>query len=77
MEYRPRGPLPLIILAKTGEDVRDCMNCEHCYQPFHRMDIAFNEVMQAAARDDTDVFKNPILWNCESILESDFTCSGE
>jgi heterodisulfide reductase subunit C len=74
VENHPRGPIPFIILSKTGEDVRDCMNCESCPKTFQHTDIAINEVMQAAARDDRDVFKNPILWNCESILESNLTC---
>ncbi|OGO16014.1 MAG: hypothetical protein A2Z14_07395 [Chloroflexi bacterium RBG_16_48_8] len=71
-----RGPLPFIILANTGEDVRNCINYELYYQTFQGMDIAFNEVMQAAARNDPVVLENPILWNCDDLLESNLTCLG-
>jgi heterodisulfide reductase subunit C len=71
-----RGPLPFIILAKTGQDVRDCINCELCSQTLEGMDIVFNEIMQAAARNDLSVLENPILWNCDTILETKFTCMG-
>ena len=71
-----RGPLPFIILTSTGQDVRDCINCELCYQTFQGMDLAFNELMQAAARNDLSVLKNPTLWNCDIIFESKLTCLG-
>lgn len=71
-----RGPLPYIILTSTGQDVRDCINCEFCYQTFQGMDLALNEVMQAVARNDPSVLNNPILWNCDSLLQSNFTCMG-
>ena len=75
-ENSDRGPLPFILLANTGQDVRNCINCEFCYQSFEEMDITFNEVMQAAARNDINVFENPILWNCDNLLESDLICLG-
>ena len=74
MEIRSRGPLPFIILASTGFDVRDCINCEFCNQASKDSGIGFNDIMQAAARDDLDVLTNPILWNCDSILESNPIC---
>ncbi len=69
-----RGPLPFIILASTGQDVRDCVNCELCYHTHEGMDIIFNEVMQAAARNDVRILENPILWNCDALLESNPIC---
>jgi heterodisulfide reductase subunit C len=71
-----RGPLPFIILASTGQDVRDCINCELCYHTLEGIDITFNEVMQAAARNDLSILENPILWNCDTLLESNLTCMG-
>jgi heterodisulfide reductase subunit C len=69
-----RGPLPFIILAKTGQDVRDCINCELCNLNHEGSYIVFNEIMQAAARNDPSVLKNPILWNCDTILEAKPIC---
>jgi hypothetical protein len=60
-----RGPLPFIILASTGQDVRDCINCELCYH-----------TLEAAARNDLSILENPILWNCDTLLESNLTCMG-
>lgn len=71
-----RGPLPFIILAATGQDVRNCINCELCYHKIEGMEITFNEVMQAAARDDLSILENPILWNCDALLETNLNCMG-
>ena len=71
-----RGPLTFIILTQTGEDVRNCINCELCDQSFRSKDLAFNEIIQATARNDLLILENPTLWNCSSLLESEVTCLG-
>ena len=71
-----RGPLPFILLANTGQDVRNCISCEFCYQTLEGMDITFNEVMQAAACNDLGVFESPLLWNCNTLLESNLICTA-
>jgi heterodisulfide reductase subunit C len=71
-----RGPLSFIILAQTGEDVRNCVNCELCEQSFEGDEFTFNEIMQAAARDDVGILEHATLWNCDSLLESGLTCLG-
>ena len=75
-DHSSRGPLTYIILAQTGEDVRNCINCELCDQSFRGLDFAFNDLMQAASRDDQSILGKPILWKCDSLLESDLMCLG-
>lgn len=75
-DHSGRGPLTHIILAQTGEDVRNCINCELCDQSIQGIDLAFNDLMQAAARDDSGILEKSALWNCNSLLESDLTCLG-
>lgn len=71
-----RGPLPYIILAQTGEDVRNCVSCELCEGSFPGKNLSINELMQAAARDDTTILKKDALWTCEEQIESTTTCLG-
>jgi heterodisulfide reductase subunit C len=73
-DHPVRGPLTHIILAQTGEDVRNCINCELCDQSFRGVDVTFNEVMQAVARDDISILENSTLWNSDSLIESKLTC---
>ena len=75
-EHPGRGPLTNIILAQTGEDVRNCINCELCDQSFQGVNLAFNEFMQAIARNDLSVLKRSVLWTCDSLLESGLRCLG-
>jgi heterodisulfide reductase subunit C len=64
-----RGPLRSIILASTGQDVRDCINCDTCDGwMLPGMDLTFGEVMQAAARDDPLALENRTLWACDDLL---------
>lgn len=72
-----RGPLTNIILARLGEDVRNCINCELCDQSFQGINLTFNELMQAAARDDLSILERSTHWKYDSLLESELTCLGE
>lgn len=66
-----RGPLPFIILAATGEDVRRCANCQSCADLLTpEMDLTFGELIRAAARDDPRALTCATLWNCDAVLES-------
>ena len=75
-DHSGRGPLTFIILAQTGEDVRNCINCELCDHSYQGMDLAFFDLVQAITRDDPNILENPILWNCDSLIESKMTCLG-
>ena len=75
-DHSSRGPLTHIILAQTGEDVRNCINCELCDQSFRGIEFAFNDLMQAASRDDLSILAESALWDCDSLLESDLMCLG-
>ena len=64
-----RGPLRSVILAATGQDVRECINCDTCDAWMAPgMDLTFGEVMQAAARDDPQALDNNTLWTCDDLL---------
>jgi heterodisulfide reductase subunit C len=64
-----RGPLRSVILAATGQDVRECTNCDTCDAWIAPgMDLTFGEVMQAAARDDPQAIENSTLWTCDDLL---------
>jgi heterodisulfide reductase subunit C len=64
-----RGPLRSIILTSTGQDVRECTNCDSCDAwMLPGMDLTFGEIMQAAARDDAKAIENSTLWTCDDLL---------
>ena len=66
---RQRGPLRSVILASTGQDVRECVNCDACDAwILPGMDLTFGEIMQAAARDDPQALDNSTLWACDDLL---------
>ncbi len=74
-ETSQRGPLPFIILAETGQDVRtcsNCRNCEHWLTP--GMDLSFGEILRAAARDDPRALQNRSLWNCDDAFTDGISC---
>lgn len=58
-----RGPLWAIILARTGEDVRQCIHCWRCEaEQRPDMDMSYGEVLQAAARDSRRALENQTIW---------------
>jgi heterodisulfide reductase subunit C len=64
-----RGPLTFIILAATGQDVRQCASCLSCEDlRVPGMDLSFGDVIRAAARDDPIALTNDTLWNCDEAL---------
>lgn len=64
-----RGPLRAIIKTSTGQDVRECMNCNSCDDWMSPgMDLTFREILQAAARDDPQAIDNQTLWRCDELL---------
>ncbi len=70
-----RGPLAAVILAKTGEDIRVCGQCQSCFienQP--SMNLSIGELLQAAARNDTSVLSSQTLWDYDLALEVNGNC---
>ena len=58
-----RGSLWAIILARTGEDVRQCVHCWRCEaEQRPEVDLSFSEVLQAAARDSRRALENQTIW---------------
>jgi hypothetical protein len=74
-ETGERGPLPFIILAETGQDVRTCSNCRNCESWMAPgMDLTFGEILRAAARDDPLALQNRSLWNCDDAFTDGISC---
>jgi len=70
-----RGPLPFIILAETGQDVRHCANCRNCEDWMTPgMDLDFGEILRAAARNDPFALQNRSLWNCDDAFTNTIHC---
>ncbi len=70
-----RGPLPFIILAETGQDVRHCANCRNCEDwTTPGMDLNFGEILRAAARNDPIALQNQSLWNCDDVFTNTIHC---
>ena len=73
-----RGPLPHIILASVGDDVRKCANCYTCDDHLtEEMDLTLGEVIRSAARNDLAALTNKTLWACDDVLESIPSCQAE
>ncbi len=71
-----RGPLPQVILASTGQDVRRCNNCLSCGNGNDPcIDLTLNEIMQAAARDDDIALSSRTLW-CDELVERRIPCGA-
>ena len=70
-----RGPLRAVILAKTGEDVRQCTSCWHCEQEIEAgMDLSFGDIIRAAAKNDPAALNNKTLWNCDIVIQQNPIC---
>ncbi|HLC02343.1 MAG TPA: hypothetical protein VJK02_04855 [Anaerolineales bacterium] len=66
---RNRGPLRAVIMTSTGQDIRECTNCNSCDDWMAPgMDLTFGEVLRAAARDDPGALDNQTLWACDELL---------
>ena len=72
-----RASLRDILLAATGQDVRQCMQCLLCnHRPSQGMDLVIGEVMQAIVRNDASVLRSRTLWGCEDYLLRDPRCQA-
>lgn len=70
-----RGPLRAIILAKTGEDIRDCTHCWQCdIDGSGAMEVSFAEILHAAANDDPGVLSDGSIWECDAVLRDHPVC---
>jgi hypothetical protein len=75
--HRGGAPLRDIVLAATGQDVRQCMHCLMCNRrPGKGMDLVIGEIMQAVVRDDVRVLKSRTLWGSEDYLMRDPRCQA-
>ena len=72
---QPRGPLWAVILAKTGADIRRCMQCWRCEGDLRPgMDMTFGEILQAAARDSPRALDNRTIWTYKESLPAEAKC---
>jgi hypothetical protein len=75
----PDGRIPLrhIILARTGQDVRACKNCDTCKRlPGNGSEMTMGEIVRAAARDDPKAITNQALWRLEADDLSAYPCQA-
>ncbi len=71
-----RGPLPMVIMASTGQDVRRCISCLSCSDgDLPCIDLSLNELMQAAARDDERALTCRTLW-CDELIQHRVPCQA-
>jgi heterodisulfide reductase subunit C len=70
-------PLRSLILAKTGQDVRQCQACDLCEDlRADGMDLSFGEILRCAARDDLRALTCASLWRCEPLLDGPAICQA-
>lgn len=68
-------PLRSLILAQTGQDVRQCQACDQCADlTAEGMDLTFGEILRCAARDDPRALTCASLWRCEPLLDRPAPC---
>jgi heterodisulfide reductase subunit C len=69
------APLPALVLARTGQDVRLCQACDQCRDLLaNGMDLAFGEILRLAALDDERCLRCDSLWCCEPLLKGLTPC---
>lgn len=74
-----RGPLRFIVLAATGEDVRNCTACECCYVDEAlqaRFDLELWEVLAAARENDQAALTNQTIWALSEAHPEDVRCAN-
>jgi len=70
-----RGPIAAIVLASTGEDIRNCGQCDLCsIELSPAMDMTIGELLQKAAQNDPSVFRSATLWHYDPTLHMDGRC---
>jgi heterodisulfide reductase subunit C len=63
------GPLRLVVLAATGQDVRKCSHCEFCSEALHPdQDISLEMLLQMVVMNDEEVLTTRTLWS-DQVLE--------
>lgn len=71
-------PLPFLILAQTGQDVRQCQACDQCDDlVVEGMDLSFGEILRTAARNDDRALTCSSLWSCEPFLDRPPACQAD
>jgi heterodisulfide reductase subunit C len=64
------GPLRLVVLAATGQDVRKCSHCEFCSTKIDPVqDVSLETLLQMVVMNDEEVLTTRTLWS-DKVLES-------
>ncbi len=74
----PQAPLPSVVIASTGQNVRACQACQNCDDlRCEGMELTFGEIMRATARDEVAVLSSPSLWCCEPLIRRPLHCQAD
>jgi hypothetical protein len=58
-----RGPLRLVVLAATNQDVRKCQHCAFCSEKVDpEQDITLETLLQMVVMNDEEVLTSQTLW---------------
>jgi heterodisulfide reductase subunit C len=70
-----RGPLRFIVLNVSGQDIRDCSQCESCdCESASSWDLRPCEVIQRIRDNDERVLACRTIWTCEDCQECYMNC---
>ncbi|HET7091756.1 MAG TPA: hypothetical protein VFL17_24245 [Anaerolineae bacterium] len=74
--HRP-GPLRVIVLAATGQDVRKCWHCDACNTNLAPdQDVTLEILLQMVVMNDEEALTSRTLWSDAALASAPKVCSN-
>jgi heterodisulfide reductase subunit C len=71
------GPLRVIVLASTGQDVRKCWHCEACNTNLAPdQDVTLETLLQMVVMNDEEALTSHTLWSDTVLASAPHVCSN-
>lgn len=69
--------LRVMVLARTGQDVRRCAHCAHCAtEPEPDQDLSFESVLQLVVMNDEEVLTSRTVWSDRALERARTMCAS-